>query len=124
MSPARKADPDLDGLIDEITVDAYGEDEQLICFENAFDEDAKFPCPGTAVGEQFEVLSVSVKDHRRELTATCKHGGRRYEMRCSTLTFAPTPPPRGLSPRTGASSATEPHRLNSYPQTSVSSTTP
>ena len=47
LSPARKADPDLDTLIDEITVDAYGEDEQLQGFVNAFDEDANFPCPGS-----------------------------------------------------------------------------
>jgi hypothetical protein len=49
MSPARKADSDLDRLIDEIVVDANGEDEQLMGFENAFDEEADFPCPGTVV---------------------------------------------------------------------------
>ena len=80
MSPARKADPDLDRLIDEIIVDAYDEDEQLMGFENAFDEEATFPCPGTVVGEEVEVLSVSVKNHRRELIATCKHGGRKYDV--------------------------------------------
>jgi Calcium binding len=67
-------------LIEEITVDAYGEDEQLTGFENAFDEDAKFPCPGTVVGEEVEVLSVTAKDHRHELIATCKRGGRRYDI--------------------------------------------
>ena len=44
MSPARKADSDLDRLIDEIIVDAYDEDEQLMGFEVAFDEGADFPC--------------------------------------------------------------------------------
>jgi hypothetical protein len=29
MSPARQADPELDTLIEEITVDCYDEDEQL-----------------------------------------------------------------------------------------------
>jgi hypothetical protein len=80
MSPARKADSDLDRLIDEIIVDANGEDEQLMGFENAFDEEADFPCPGTVVGEEVEVLSVSVKNHRRELIATCKRGGRQYDV--------------------------------------------
>jgi hypothetical protein len=80
MSPARKADSDLDRLIDEIVVDANGEDEQLMGFENAFDEEADFPCPGTVVGEEVEVLSVSVKNHRRELIATCKRGGRQYDV--------------------------------------------
>ena len=80
MSPARKADSDLDRLIDEIIVDAYDEYEQLMGFESAFDEGADFPCPGTVVGEEVEVLSVSVKNHRRELVATCKRGGRQYDV--------------------------------------------
>lgn len=80
MSPARKADRDLDALIEEITVDAYGDDEQLQGFANAFDEDANFPCPGTVVGEEVQVLSVSVENNRRELIATCKRGGHRYNV--------------------------------------------
>ena len=80
MGSARKADSDLDQLIEEITVDAYDQDEQLMGFENAFDEGADFPCPGTVVGEEVEVLSVSVKNHRRELIATCKRGGRKYDV--------------------------------------------
>jgi hypothetical protein len=80
LSPARKADPGLDTLIDEVTVDAYDEYEQLQGFANAFDEDANFPCSGTVIGEDVEVLSVSVGDHRRELIATCKRGNRRYDI--------------------------------------------
>ena len=57
MSPTQ-ADPELDNLIWEITVDCHDEDEQLAGFENAFDE-ANLPCPGTVVGEDVEVLSVS-----------------------------------------------------------------
>jgi hypothetical protein len=80
LSPARKADHDLDALIEEITVDASDEDEQLQSFANAFDEDANFPCPGTVVGEEVEVLSVAVEDHRSELIASCKRGGRLYDV--------------------------------------------
>ncbi len=78
MSPARQ--PDLDSLIDEITVDCNDEYEQLTGFEVAFDEDANFPCSGKVVGEEVEVLSVAIKDYRRELIATCKRGGRRYDI--------------------------------------------
>ena len=78
MSAARHADPDLDNLIDEITVDA--QDEQLMGFEAAFDEDANFPCPGTVIGENVEVLSVCRADNRHELIATCQRNGRRYEV--------------------------------------------
>ena len=80
MSPARKADRELDSLIAEITVDCYDEDEPLIGFENAFEEDANLPCPGTVIGEEVDVLSVSTRQGRRELIATCQRGGRRYEL--------------------------------------------
>jgi hypothetical protein len=80
VSPARQADKELDSLIDEIAVDAYDEDEQLMGFEAAFDEDATFPCPGTVVGEQVQVLRVGLANNRRELIATCQRNGRRYEI--------------------------------------------
>jgi hypothetical protein len=80
MSPARHADPDLDDLIAEITIDAHDEDEQLMGFENAFDEDAHLPCPGTVIGEHVEVLSVSRAANRRELIATCQRDGHRHQI--------------------------------------------
>jgi uncharacterized small protein (DUF1192 family) len=49
-------------------------------FEGIFDEQARFPCPGTVVGEDVEVLSVAPDDDRRELIATCQRNGRRYEI--------------------------------------------
>jgi hypothetical protein len=80
LNRARKADPDLDSLIADITVDCYNEEEQLTAFENAFDEDANFPAPGTVMGEDVEVLSVATRNNRHELIATCQRGGRRYEL--------------------------------------------
>ena len=80
MRTARQAHPALDNLIDEITVDCHDEDEQLVAFENAFDEDASFPCPSTVIGEDIEVLSVSTTNNRRELVATCQRSGRRYQV--------------------------------------------
>lgn len=75
-----RADPDLDGLIAEITVDCHDEDEQLQAFENAFDEDADFPCAGTVVGHDVEVLSARTTNNRRELIATCQHDGLNYAI--------------------------------------------
>ncbi|MGB0091941.1 MAG: hypothetical protein WBP81_05350 [Solirubrobacteraceae bacterium] len=107
MSPARQADHDLDSLIEEITVDCYNEDEQLAAFENAF-YDANFPCPGTVIGEDVEVLSVSMSNRRQELIATCQRDERRHEL--ALLTTSPsrqTQPPYACSPRTAAGSATK-----------------
>jgi|SRR5215210_3105062 len=80
MSPTRRADPDLDDLITEITIDCHDEDEQLQAFENAFDEDAHFPCPATVAGQDVEVLSAGTIAHRRELIATCRRHGRSYQV--------------------------------------------
>jgi Calcium binding len=75
-----KANAALDSLIDEITVDCKDEDEQLQGFENAFDEDATFPCRGTVIGEEVQVLHVGQANNRHELIATCQRKGRRYEI--------------------------------------------
>jgi hypothetical protein len=90
MSPARQADHDLDSLIEEITVDCYNEDEQLAAFENAF-YDANFPCPGTVIGEDVEVLSVSMSNRRQELIATCQRDGRRHELALLDVTLQADP---------------------------------
>jgi hypothetical protein len=79
MRSTSHLDPDLESLIEEITIDCYNEEEQLTGFENAF-HDATLPCPGTVVGEAVEVLSVATAERRRELVATCQRGGRRYEV--------------------------------------------
>ena len=79
MRSTRHRDPDLDSLIEEITVDCHNEEEQLAGFENAF-YDVTLPCPGTVVGEDVEVLSVATAERRRELIAICQRGGRRYEV--------------------------------------------
>lgn len=79
MAPGR-SDRDLDDLISEITTDCYNDDEELMGFENAFDEEAALPCPGTVVGEDVQVLSVATETGRRELIATCERRGRRYQL--------------------------------------------
>lgn len=91
MSPTRQANPDLDGLIDEIIVDCHDDDEALQGFENAFDEDASFPCAGTIVGEDIDVLSVSVANDRRELIATCTRAGHRYQITMLDIDIAADP---------------------------------
>jgi len=80
MSPTSRADPGLDDLIAEITVDCHDEDEQLQAFENAFDEDAHFPCPGTVIGQDVEVLRAATDTQRRELIATCRRNARSYQV--------------------------------------------
>ncbi len=40
----------IDELIEAIVVDAYGDHEELACFEQAFEENVRFPIRGRVVG--------------------------------------------------------------------------
>jgi hypothetical protein len=91
MSRTGQADHELDRLIAEITIDCYDEDEALSAFENAFDEDANFPLPGSVIGEDVEVLSVGQSNGRRELIATCKRAGHRHQLALLDVTINADP---------------------------------
>ena len=45
----------IDELIEQVIVDAYGEDEQLWSFRQVFEDDARFPFTGQVVGVDVEV---------------------------------------------------------------------
>lgn len=92
MSSTRRADPDLDDLIAEITIDCYDDDEALIGFENAFDEAARLPCPAVVVGQDVQLLSVIAPNGRRELTATCQHAGRHHQIALLDIEIAADQP--------------------------------
>lgn len=69
----------LDELIDEITVDAYGEQEQLWAFRQAFEDDIPLPAQGLIVGEPVLVVAFDFDgNERRGLTAKCR-GADGYE---------------------------------------------
>jgi hypothetical protein len=70
----------LDQLINEVTVDCYNEDEALTGFEVGFDEHVTFPVEGTVIGQPIRVLAVGLPNGRRELVASCQHGGTRYPV--------------------------------------------
>ncbi len=63
----------LDDMIAEITVDVYGDDEQLWAFRQAFEDDAKLPVDGFVIGEPVSVIAVDYDGNkRRGLTVTCR----------------------------------------------------
>jgi hypothetical protein len=105
MTVAHSADVDLDDVIAEITIDCFNEDEQLQAFENAFDEHAEFPCPGSVIGEHVEILSAATRSNRRDrhVPAPRTH----LQGRAATSRSTPTRPPRAYSPRTAAGAASD-----------------
>jgi hypothetical protein len=63
----------LDELIDQITTDANGEDEQLWAFRQTFEDDVAVPCEATVIGEPVQVLKFDYDGNaRRGLTAVCR----------------------------------------------------
>ena len=64
---------ELDDLIEEITVDAYGEEEQLWAFRQALEDNLTFPCTATVIGEPVKVTKIDYDGNaRRGLTANCR----------------------------------------------------
>jgi tetratricopeptide (TPR) repeat protein len=65
----------LDQLIEEITVDAHGDDEQLRAFRQAFEDSISVPCDGFVIGEPVSVVAFEYDgNERRGLTARCRRG--------------------------------------------------
>ena len=68
-----KESPELDRLIDEIIVDAYGDDEQLWAFRQAFEDNVALPAEAFVVGEPVTVMTIDYDgNERRGLTARCR----------------------------------------------------
>ena len=68
-----KGSPELDRLIDEIIVDASGDDEQLWAFRQAFEDNIAVPAEAFVVGEPVTVITIDYDgNERRGLTARCR----------------------------------------------------
>ena len=77
----------LDDMIAEITVDAYGDDEQLWAFRQAFEDDVALPADGFVIGEPVSVIEVDYDgNERRGLTARCRReDGSEYGVAASDV---------------------------------------
>jgi hypothetical protein len=78
---------DLDELIEEITVDANGEDEQLWAFRQAIEDGIAVPCDATVSGEPVTVTKFDYDgNNRRGLTATCRRtDGKKHVVAASEV---------------------------------------
>jgi len=79
----------LDELIEEITVDAYGEDEQLWAFRQAFEDDVNLPADAFVIGEPVSVVEIDYDgNERRGLTAKCQRDdGSEHVVAASDVIF-------------------------------------
>ncbi len=78
-------------MIEQVLVDAYGDDERLWSFRQWFEDYVTLPFPATVVGADVEVVEVVEVDYdgddRRGLTARVAKGGE--EHRVSLLDVTP-----------------------------------
>lgn len=70
----------LDELIDEVTEDAFGEQEQRWAFRQAFEDNVALPVEASVAGEPVVVVKFDYDGiERRGLTARCRRSdGRKY----------------------------------------------
>lgn len=79
----------LDELIEEITTDAYGDDEQLWAFRQVIEDDVTLPADGFVIGEPVSVVEIDYGGNtRRGLTAKCRRENDSvYIVAASEVTF-------------------------------------
>jgi hypothetical protein len=72
---------ELDALIAAVTVDAYGDEEQLTGFLTGAEDALNKSEPASIAGVPVEVVKVDAgPDVRRGLTAICEREGTRHEV--------------------------------------------
>ena len=82
---------ELDGLIEEVLVDAYNDSERQTAFESAFDE-ATFPISGRLFGRPVVVSSVVFDgDDRRRLRALVSSDRQSQELDLLDITLDDVP---------------------------------
>ena len=86
---ARKSEEELNDLVDEIVIDAYGDDEQLWAFRQAFEDEIALPADASLFGQPATVLEIDYDgNERRGLTARCRReDGSEHVIAACDLAF-------------------------------------
>src|SRR5712691_1620139 len=81
----------LDEMIEEATVDAYGESEQTVGFFTPLEERLKFPFKTEVLGVEVTVERLDKTDDE-EIVAVCSRGKSQQPVPILDLTLPDTPP--------------------------------
>jgi len=80
---------DIDDLIEEVTVDAYGPYEQLCSFRQVFEDTAVFPLAARIIGVDILVGEVDHEgNYRRDLVAICQRDGQLHTVSLLDVSLA------------------------------------
>ena len=83
----------LDEMIEEATMDAYGESEQTVGFFTLLEERLKLPFKTEVLGVEVTVERVDMADDE-QIVAVCSRGKSQQPVPILNLTL-PDPPPEG-----------------------------
>jgi hypothetical protein len=83
----------LDEMIEEATVDAYGDSEQTVGFFTLLDERLKLPFKTEVLGMEVAVERLAMTDDE-QIVAVCSRGKSQQSVPILDLTL-PDPPPEG-----------------------------
>lgn len=92
-----KSDKDrarLAALIDEATIDCYGEEEQHTGLLTMIEDNVECPFPAKVIGERVTVTGFEWPKAGYGLFAVCERGGRKYQVDINSLEFV-RPRPEG-----------------------------
>ena len=84
----------LEALLDQATVDCYGEEEEFGGVLSTLDDNLSFPLQAEALGELVEVIGLDDRRSslRKGIVARVRKGGREYTVGLADLSFiAPDP---------------------------------
>ena len=84
----------LKEMIEEATVDAYGESEQTVGFFTLLEERLKLPFKTEVLGAEVMVERLDMTDDE-QIVAVCSRGKSRQRVPILDLTL-PDPPPEGV----------------------------
>ena len=89
----RLSKDDLERMVEEATVDAYGESEQVTGFYTMLENDLELPFTTTVLGAEVTVerLDLTDDDH---IVVVCRRGQKRQRLSILDLPL-PQPPPKG-----------------------------
>ena len=83
----------LDEMIEEATVDAYGESEQTMGFFTMLEDRLKLPFKTEVLGMEVTVERIDMTDDE-QIVAVCSRGNSQQSIPILDLTL-PDPPPEG-----------------------------
>ncbi len=85
---------ELETLVEEATIDAYGVEEQVTSFYTVLDEHLALPLGTVVLGVDVTVEKLDLTDRSDDIVVVCRRGRERQRLPILDLPL-PDPPPEG-----------------------------